>query len=159
MACSGSTRISYLVCQLWNGIGRCSLHLFSSVYSQLLVNNVHLDMTIPEHQCPPLDWRYTVEHLQTMHVKETLLLMAVSLLCFQHTDRSTCKCVCGKIKAYQYAHPAGFRSYIWWPTLTLEDSYVSGVSLTHGSAGSRKHIWIFATSVIISCRAHVVTRI
>ena len=54
--------------------------------------------------------------------------------------------VCGKIRAIQESHPAGFRPYIQRPTLTLEDSYVDGVSLTHGPVGSRKHIWTFATS-------------
>ena len=54
--------------------------------------------------------------------------------------------VCGKIRAIQESHPAGFRAYIQRPTVTLEDSYVDGISLTHGLAGSRKHIWTFATS-------------
>ena len=54
--------------------------------------------------------------------------------------------VCGKIRAIQESHPAGFRPYIQRRTMTLENSYVDGVSLTHGSAGSRKHIWTFATS-------------
>ena len=54
--------------------------------------------------------------------------------------------VCGKIRAIQDSHPAGFRPYMQRHTLTLEDSYVDGVSLTHGPAGSRKHIWTFATS-------------
>ena len=54
--------------------------------------------------------------------------------------------VCGKIRAIQESHPAGFRPYIQRPTVTLEDNYVDGISLTHGAAGSRKHIWTFATS-------------
>jgi dynein heavy chain len=55
--------------------------------------------------------------------------------------------VCGKIRAIQYSHPAGFRPYMQRRhTVTLEGSYVDGVSLTHGPVGSRKHIWTFATS-------------
>ena len=54
--------------------------------------------------------------------------------------------VCGKIRAIQDSHPTGFRPFIERNTLTLEDSYVDGVSITHGSAGSRNHIWTFATS-------------
>ena len=62
------------------------------------------------------------------------------------TDGIAYSRVCGKIRAIQESHPAGFRPYIQRPTLTLEDSYVDGVSLTHGPVGSRKHIWTFATS-------------
>ena len=62
------------------------------------------------------------------------------------TDGIAYSRVCGKIRAIQESHPAGFRPYIQKPTLTLEDSYVDGVSLTHGPVGSRKHIWTFATS-------------
>ena len=54
--------------------------------------------------------------------------------------------VCGKIRAIQHSHPTGFRPYIQRGTLTLEDNYVDGVSLTYGSVGSRKHIWTFAAS-------------
>lgn len=54
--------------------------------------------------------------------------------------------VCGKIRAIQESHPAGFRPYIGGRKLTLENNYVDGVSLTHGPVGSRKHIWTFATS-------------
>ena len=54
--------------------------------------------------------------------------------------------VCGKIRAIQESHPAGFRPYIQRNTMTLEENYVDGISLTRGSAGSRKHIWTFATS-------------
>ena len=52
--------------------------------------------------------------------------------------------VCGKVRAIQYNHPTGFRPYIQRNTVTLEESYVDGVSLTHGRAGERKHIWTFA---------------
>ncbi len=31
--------------------------------------------------------------------------------------------------------------------MTLERSYIDGVSLTHGLAGSRQHIWSFATAL------------
>jgi len=49
--------------------------------------------------------------------------------------------MCGRVIGYQYASPDGFHG-----TLSIEDSYVDGVSLTHGEPGARIHIWTFAAS-------------
>ena len=55
--------------------------------------------------------------------------------------------VCGRVNAYQRASTDAFRFYVD-PNLssTLEGNYVDGVSLTHGSPGSRQHIWTFAAA-------------
>ena len=53
--------------------------------------------------------------------------------------------VCGRITAYQYARPDAFESYIDRLAPTIDDAYVSGVSLTHGTP--RQHIWTFACGV------------
>lgn len=47
--------------------------------------------------------------------------------------------VCGRIRGYQYAYCRGFVQ-----NRGLEEVYVDGVSLTHGAAGQRTHIWTFA---------------
>ena len=53
--------------------------------------------------------------------------------------------VCGRVNGYQKGVPDAFNVYT---TLRgLEDTYVDGVSLTHGAPGSRKHIWTFASSL------------
>ena len=44
--------------------------------------------------------------------------------------------VCGRILAYQRGWADAFYN-------TIEEAYLSGVSLTHGPAGSRQHIWSF----------------
>ena len=53
---------------------------------------------------------------------------------------------CGRIRAYQFGANSAF-----WPYNTLgqgiEGYYVDGVSLTHGAAGRRQHIWTFAAGV------------
>ena len=60
--------------------------------------------------------------------------------------------VCGRIRAYQF----GVADAFWYRTFILhffledvdqgiEGYYVDGVSLTHGAAGRRQHIWTFAT--------------
>ena len=51
--------------------------------------------------------------------------------------------VCGRILAYQRGLANAFYNVIFYNTITIEEAYLSGVSLTHGSAGSRQHIWSF----------------
>ena len=48
--------------------------------------------------------------------------------------------VCGRIKGYQFGDTGAF-----YPSdRGIESYYVEGVSLTHGGADSRQHIWTFA---------------
>ena len=54
--------------------------------------------------------------------------------------------VCGNIKAYQYGWTLAFYQYLTRNS-NLEQSYVNGVSLTHGAAGERQHIWTFAAGL------------
>ena len=50
--------------------------------------------------------------------------------------------VCGKILAYQYSSPDGFRT----GSDDIDRSYVDGVSLTHGGT-PRNHIWTFVAAL------------
>ena len=54
--------------------------------------------------------------------------------------------VCGKIIGYQYNSPDAFGPYYINRTLTIDDGYVDGISLTHGR-NPRKHIWTFAAAL------------
>ena len=53
--------------------------------------------------------------------------------------------VCGKIIGYQQRTPDAFLPYHANRALTIDDQYVDGISLTHGS-NPRKHIWTFAVA-------------
>ena len=53
--------------------------------------------------------------------------------------------VCGRIIAYQDRYTHAFHRYHWGRATTIEDFYVYGVSLTHGSP--RQHIWTFAAGL------------
>ena len=53
--------------------------------------------------------------------------------------------VCGKVIGYQYYSTNGFGPYYNTPSLTLDDGYLDGISLTHGRS-PRSHIWTFSTS-------------
>ena len=51
--------------------------------------------------------------------------------------------VCGRIRGYQFGATTAFFQY----TQGIDSYYVDGVSLTHGGAGSRQHIWTFAAGL------------
>ena len=48
--------------------------------------------------------------------------------------------VCGRVRGYQYCVPTAFGTSI----VSINSTYVCGVSLTHGPPGARQHIWTFA---------------
>ena len=49
--------------------------------------------------------------------------------------------VCGRIRGYQFGRTGAFYSSIYEG---INSYYVDGVSLTHGGAGRRQHIWTFS---------------
>ena len=51
--------------------------------------------------------------------------------------------VCGRIRGYQFGIANAFYPYYDG----IDTNYVEGVSLTHGGAGGRQHIWTFAVGV------------
>ena len=54
--------------------------------------------------------------------------------------------VCGRISGYQFGATGSFYSYID-QNQGIGGYYVDGVSLTHGGADSRQHIWTFAAGL------------
>ena len=48
--------------------------------------------------------------------------------------------VCGRIRGYQFGRTGAF----YFSFAGINSFYVDGVSLTHGGAGKRQHIWTFA---------------
>ena len=52
--------------------------------------------------------------------------------------------VCGRIRGYQVGSTSAFRPA---SSQGIDSYYVDGVSLTHGGAGSRQHIWTFAAGL------------
>ena len=54
--------------------------------------------------------------------------------------------VCGRIIAYQYGSPDAFIPYLYNRSVSIDDVYVDGVSLTHGQL-PRQHIWTFANAL------------
>jgi hypothetical protein len=54
--------------------------------------------------------------------------------------------VCGRIRGYQFGATDTFWGYVD-QNQGIDGYYVDGVSLTHGGAGSRQHIWTFAAGL------------
>ena len=104
----------------------------------------YLNMTDPSQQCPSA-WT-----LQTRTSEPRRL-------CGKHSSGRGCDSVtystlginyshvCGRVIAYQYGTPDAFASS---GSQTIENNYVDGMSLTHGSPGSRQHIWTFAAGIV-----------
>ena len=101
----------------------------------------HLDMTNPDHQCPA---GLSLEASRKRLCEKSSFVPGCASVVYPTHGQEYSR-VCGKIKAYQKSHPAAFRPYKQRNTLTLNDSYVDGVSLTCGT-GPRQHIWTFAAA-------------
>jgi hypothetical protein len=54
--------------------------------------------------------------------------------------------VCGRIRGYQFGATDTFWGYVD-QNQGIDGYYVDGVSLTHGGAGSRQHIWTLASGI------------
>ena len=55
--------------------------------------------------------------------------------------------VCGQLRGYQFGAPDAFHPYHFNPSsVTLDNVYVDGASITYGSA-PRKHIWTYANGL------------
>ena len=104
----------------------------------------NLDMTDPSQQCPDgfrLVTR-TTPPLRTCSRPENFvgcssITFPVHGIEYLH--------VCGRVIGYQFNAVDGFLAYDQNRQLTIDSTYVDGVSLTHGQS-PRQHIWTFAAA-------------
>ena len=100
-----------------------------------------INMTDPSYNCPS-GWQLTSYSKRTCG--RTRTGSPCESVTFSTAGQQYSK-VCGRIIAYQNGATVAFYPYSSNSrSRTLEDVYVDGVSLTHGPAGSREHIWTFA---------------
>ena len=100
---------------------------------------VYLDMTDPNTYCPS-GWQLITIPKRTCGKVSTGRLSCESV--FFPVTGGDYNRVCGSIRAYQYRRTDGFEAYDEGQATTIDEAYVAGVSLTHGSP--RQHIWTFA---------------
>ena len=102
----------------------------------------YLNMSNPSHHCPA-NWSMSNDSVRGCGRRSSGSRTCDSVL-FPVNDLLYSS-VCGRIVAYQRGTSVAFLySNRYSPRSTIEDPYVSGISLTHGAVGSRQHIWTFA---------------
>ena len=100
----------------------------------------YLDMSDPNQQCPG-NWRPYVS--TTLDACGAATGSSCSSAVFPSNGESYSR-VCGRVIGYQKGSPDSFYPSVDGRNPGLNGVYVDGVSLTHGPAGSRQHIWTFA---------------
>ena len=108
---------------------------------------VYLNMSDPNQQCPS-NWTLTTTPVRGCGRTSTGSGTCDSV--FYPVNGRTYTSVCGRVNAYQYGVVYAFSQ-----TNDIEVSYVSGVSITHGRPGSRKHIWTFAAALGDNCTNNI----
>ena len=99
----------------------------------------HLDMTQPNQQCPSGFRLITSSSKRLCGRPGPAGCVSVTF----STDGISYNKVCGKVIAYQDKTPDGMYS-----RGTIEDAYLDGVSITHGTP--RQHIWSFLAAFAVN---------
>ena len=99
----------------------------------------YLDMTDPNTDCPS-GWQLTGLSKKTCGKLSTDGLTCDSV--FFSVSGGAYSSVCGRIRGYRYSYTGAFYAYGTGRATTIDEAYVAGVSLTHGTP--RQHIWTFA---------------
>ena len=99
-----------------------------------------LNMSDPNQVCPS-NWTSIFTPVRTCGRGQTSCSSV-----FYPTFGLTYSRVCGRIIAYQDRNTDGLVGLVI-SSLQIDQPYVEGVSLTHGSVGSRQHIWSFVSAI------------
>ena len=100
---------------------------------------VYLDMTDPSTTCPS-GWNMTGYSKRTCGRASDSEWYTCDSVTFSVVGQYSR--VCGQIRAYQWGSTHAFTHYQHFRQTTIDDAYVDGVSMTHGTP--REHIWTFA---------------
>ena len=104
----------------------------------------YLNMSDQNQQCPS-NWNLTTSPVRGCGRSSAGIYTCDSV--FYPVHGRTYSSVCGRVLAYQRAFAAGFKTALATGRNTIDAAYLSGVSVTHGPAGSRQHIWTFAATL------------
>ena len=100
----------------------------------------YLNMSDPQQTCPS-NWNLTTSPVRGCGRSFTGGQTCDSVV-YPVNGRSY-SLVCGKIIAYHSSVCTGFHSAWETRNISIEQYYVSGVSITHGPPGARQHVWTF----------------
>ena len=110
----------------------------------------HLDTSDPSQQCPS-NWNLTTTPVRGCGRSTSEANVCDSVI-FPSNGSSYSR-VCGQVNAYQFGSTDALDNTLrgeftgMGPNPGLEAPHVDGVSLTHGPAGSRQHIWTFIAAL------------
>ena len=104
---------------------------------------VYLNMFDPNQQCPS-NLTLITSPIRGCGRRATGVRQCDSVTYSVHGR--TYSSVCGRILAYQRGRAYAFSNAINWNLVTIEEAYLCGVSLTHGPAETRQHIWSFVVA-------------
>ena len=102
----------------------------------------HLNMSDPNENCP-INWSLISTPVRGCGRSSAGGVCESAI--FPSNGQSYSR-VCGRVNAYQFGSPSAFEQGVLGNP-GLEGVYLDGVSLTYGDAGSRRHIWSFATAL------------
>ena len=105
-----------------------------------------LNMSDPNEVCPSNWTTYTSPRRACGTGDSAGISEQCDSVIYPNTMGQTYSRVCGRVIAYQHRSTLAFETLIT-QNRTLEQQYLDGVSITHGSAGSRQHVWSFASAV------------
>ena len=104
---------------------------------------VYLNMTDPNTNCPS-GWNHT-EYSNRIYCGRSSSGQSCDSVFFPVYGGDYTR-VCGAIRAYQFDYTEAFEDFNRGSVTTIDDVYVDGVSLTHGTP--RQHIWTFAAGLV-----------
>ena len=102
-----------------------------------------LNMSDPNQQCPQ-NWRLTTSPVRACGRSSTASSSCDSAI-FPSRGQTYSR-LCGKIVAYQRGTSNAFEPSILSGNSGIDDVYLDGISITHGAAGSRQHVWSFVAA-------------
>ena len=103
-----------------------------------------LNMSDPSQDCPS-NWRLITSPVRACGRSLRARVPGCDSAIFPSNGRSYSH-VCGRVIAFHSGTPNAFNRSIN-ENPGLEGAYIDGVSLTHGAAGSRQHVWSFPASI------------
>ena len=112
-------------------------------YSEGWTRMAYLNMTDSSEQCPS-NWS-----LHTSPVRGCGRSSSAVQTCYSTiygSSNMVYSKVCGRILGYQAGSPDAFYNYITGGSTNINGAYMDGISLTHGPANFRQHIWSFVGS-------------
>ena len=105
----------------------------------------HLNMSDPNQQCPT-NWRLVTSPVRACGQDQQVLGVLVILPFSRLMEYRTLACV-EELMPFREEHLMHFTPPSKGTILAWKVVYIDGVSLTHGAAGSRQHIWSFVAAL------------